>query len=75
MEKIYFSKNLKNQMAAVENLNKMRIKCICWQWYPFFYIWVIYHTAGGVLVVCEIFVSRLIIVLVEYFSILNSITQ
>ena len=28
-------------MAAVENLIKMRTKCICWQWYPFSYSWVI----------------------------------
>ena len=31
MEKSYFLKNLLYKVAAVENLIKMRIKCICWQ--------------------------------------------
>lgn len=65
-----------NQMAAVENLIKMRIKCICWQWYPFSYSWVIisYYKGAYAWHVFD-FVSTWLTVVVAQFSILNGVTK
>lgn len=64
MGKSYFLKNLLYKVAAVENLIKMRIKCICLQWYCFSFSGVIILEEGVCVCLC--------VILSQYESVLRA---